>query len=213
MKLKLLTCSLLALAASCASSSKTFDERAAAAVAHEFDMEMTGAEKVDQFIIAASVILEVYKANLVETKARWDFPALDSFNGAVNNELEAAGIDLEAATEEQRAEAARTVAEGMGADARAALQTQGQAWTAFGSALERALTNALRAKGVRMITKEQLQELTEDEDLAEKLGGGMEAALVLKDVADHGQQALDNISLKEDIDSAFALFEAAAGDL
>ena len=43
----------------------TLDERVAEAAEHEFDMEMTGVAKVDAILTASSIVLEVYKTNLV----------------------------------------------------------------------------------------------------------------------------------------------------
>ena len=83
MKLRILACSLLAVLASCASSSSnlSLDERVAEAAEHEFEMEMTGVEKVDAILTASSIVLEVYKTNLVAERARNSVAAVSSFDG------------------------------------------------------------------------------------------------------------------------------------
>ena len=214
MKLRILACSLLAVLASCASSSSnlTLDERVAEAAEHEFDMEMTGVAKVDAILTASSIVLEVYKTNLVAERARNSVAAVSSFQARVNNELTAAGIEPDEATDDQQKEFAKKVWDAMTPEEQQALETQGQAWSAVSDALVNSLKSALAAKGVRMFSAEAVQEIVTDDGLREQLGNFVTAAQILRNLKAHAGAALSNITPKADIDRSAAFAAAAAGD-
>ena len=158
MKLRILACSLLAVLASCASSSNlSLDERVAEAAEHEFDMEMTGVEKVDAILTASSIVLEVYKTNLVAERARNSVAAVSSFDGRVNNELTAAGIEPDEATDDQKKEFAKKVWDAMTPEEQQALETQGQAWSAVSDTIVKSLKRHVKGQVNEFMERRKLR--------------------------------------------------------